>query len=198
MGGLSFSLCRLRTAHAIQENTVRANIEPLCVSIIQAAKMLSLSRSQIYNLIKAGELKLVKLTEKRSAIEVAVLKAYLARRRAASTVSGKALPAPTRPATRRTRTVSCFASQSACGRSMATVVSRKSITPSRRRTRIRPLPSAGSSRAGRSKTGLACQSPIPTRYRSAGSKCRRLASFSILSRPGRSALPLLPEIPASL
>jgi predicted DNA-binding transcriptional regulator AlpA len=54
-----------------------AHIEPLVVSIAQTAAMLSLSRSQVYNLVKRGALPVIKLSENRTGIEVEAIKAYI-------------------------------------------------------------------------------------------------------------------------
>jgi hypothetical protein len=61
-----------------------AHVEPIAVSVAQAAAMLSLSRSQFYILIKAGYFNLIKITDKRSVIAVEELRRYLAERAAES------------------------------------------------------------------------------------------------------------------
>ena len=76
--------------------SVVSPLEPLIVSVVQAAKALSVSRAQMYVLVKKGHFKLIKIpgAGKRSGILVSDLKRYVSECAAASAPDDKAPPAP--------------------------------------------------------------------------------------------------------
>lgn len=51
------------------------NLEPIFVSLDEGARFIGIRRSKFYELVRAGEIKIVKLGRK-SLVEVAALRAY--------------------------------------------------------------------------------------------------------------------------
>ncbi len=77
--------------------SVIAPLEPLCLSITNAAKLLGISRSAMYLLIKNGKLRRFKVAGSRSAIEMAQLRRYIAERKADATASSTEASPPLQP-----------------------------------------------------------------------------------------------------
>jgi predicted DNA-binding transcriptional regulator AlpA len=65
-------------------------IEPLVVSIKEAARMVAVSRAQFYKWVRDKRFTLIKVTDRRSAILVSELKDYIAERTAASKLKAAA------------------------------------------------------------------------------------------------------------
>jgi predicted DNA-binding transcriptional regulator AlpA len=68
-------------------------IEPLVVSIKEAARIVAVSRAQFYKWVRDKRFTLIKVTDRRSAILVSELKDYIAERTAASKLKAAAPPA---------------------------------------------------------------------------------------------------------